>query len=79
MHLAKVWQVRPFAGKISVSAERAGVGLSFNAMAFDKHYVGLRALAEIVFSIRGDRHDGSFEYWHRVQSHAARLSDRRRL
>jgi hypothetical protein len=55
------------------------MGVPFNAVTFDKHYVTLRALAEIVPAIGGNRHDGAFEHWHRFQSHVARVNDRCRL
>src|SRR4030088_1496459 len=79
MHLAKVRQPRLFPSKISMSNGRSSMGVPFNAVAYDKHYVALRALAEIVPAIGGNRHDGAFERWHRVQSHVARANDRCRL
>jgi hypothetical protein len=79
MHLAKVRQPRLLPSKISMSNVRSSMGVPFNAVTFDKHYVTLRALAEIVPVIGGNRHDGAFERWNRFQSHVARVNDRCRL
>jgi hypothetical protein len=49
-----------------MSDERTGVSVSFHVMAFHKHYVALRRLAEMVPTIGGDGHDDSSGCWRRV-------------
>jgi hypothetical protein len=71
MYLAKVGQGRLSPSKISMLGERPSVGVSLNAMAMHKQYLVPPVLAEIVPAIGGDRHDTAFEFWGRVQSHAA--------
>lgn len=66
MHLAKVGQVRLFSSKVSMSHVRSSMGVSFSAMTCHKHDLALRALAEIVPAIGGDRHDGTLKRWHKL-------------
>src|SRR5689334_25400494 len=53
--------MRPPAGEIPVPNGRAGVGVSFDAMAFHQEYVALRRLAEMMPAVGGHGDDRPFE------------------
>nr|WP_312015834.1 hypothetical protein [Bradyrhizobium liaoningense] len=76
--LPQIWEAGLVTGQIAVPDERAGVGITFHAMAFHQHYVVLCRFAEVVPAISGDRHHPSFEREVvRVRHQAALASERR--
>jgi hypothetical protein len=61
VNLPVIEELRPPFRKISVLDEKARVGVTFDAMVFNKPYAGFNGLAEAVIGVAGDSDDGAFQ------------------